>query len=81
MFFCKSFLSYAPASDDARAYSFSVFRTCVHGYVRMCAQMYVLLYQCVYVHTYVHTFIQKDIHSYVRDPVRLRLRHLHQVEF
>ena len=35
------------------------------GYVRM----YVLLYECVYIRTYV------------RDPVRLRLRHLYQVEF
>ena len=31
--------------------------------------MYVLLYECVYIRTYV------------RDPVRLRLRHLYQVEF
>ena len=31
--------------------------------------MYVLLYKCVYVRTYI------------RDPVRLRLRHLYQVEF
>ena len=33
----------------------------------MCIRMYVLLYKCVYVRTY--------------DPVRLRLRHLYQVEF
>ena len=38
-----------------------------------CVRMYVLLYECVYVRTYIHT--------YVRDPVRLRLRHLYQVEF
>ena len=35
--------------------------------------MYVLLIECVYVRTYIHT--------YVRDTVRLRLRHLYQVEF
>ena len=44
---------YAPTSDDARAYriSFSVFCTCVHGYVhmnvcpsvRMCVRTYVIL--------------------------------------
>ena len=56
---------YTPASDDAGAYSFSVFRTCVCAYhckfsVQMC------------VRTYVHT--------YVCDPFRLRLRHLYQVE-
>ena len=33
--------------------------------------MYVLLYECVYVHEYM----------YLRDPVRLRLRLLYQVEF
>ena len=33
-----------------------------------CVQIYVLLYECVYVHTYV------------LDPVRLRLRHLYEVK-
>ena len=42
---------------------------CVRGYVYTCVRIYVLLYECVYIHTYV------------RDPVRLRLRHLYQVEF
>ena len=36
--------------------------------------MYVLLYEYVYVCTYVIVLM------YMRDPVRLRLRHLYQVE-
>ena len=36
-------------------------------------------------HTNVHPSVRmcarKNIHIYVRDPVRLRLRHLYQVEF
>ena len=48
------------------AYSFSVFRMCIHGYVCTCVQMYILLNECVYVRTIT---------------VRLRLRHLYQVEF
>ena len=54
------------------AYSFFGFL-----YVGMCAQMYVFLYECVYIHTYIYTYV----HTYVRDPVRLRLRHLYEVEF
>ena len=42
-------------------------------YVGSCVGMYVLLYKCVYVCMYIH--------MYVCDPVRLRLRHLYQVEF
>ena len=50
------------------AFSFSVFRTCVRGYVLTNVRPSVRM--CV--RTYVRT--------YVRDPVRLRLRHLYQVE-
>ena len=57
---------YAPASDDTRG---TVFRFSIRAYVGKCVRMYVLLYECVYVHRYVHV------------PVRLRLRHLYQVEF
>ena len=39
----------------------------------MCVKMYAFLYECVYVRMYVHT--------YVCDPVKLRLRHFYQVEF
>ena len=49
------------------AYRFSVFRTWIRAY-----ECTVRLYECVYVRTYVHT--------YICDPVRLRLRHLYQVE-
>ena len=55
------------------AYSFLIFRMCVLGYMCTCKCMYILLYECVYICTYIHT--------YVPDPVRLRLRHLYQVEF
>ena len=41
--------------------------------VRMCVRMNVLMY----VHTYVCTYVR----TYICDPVRLRLRHLYQVEF
>ena len=49
------------------AYSFLGFR--------MCVRMYIFLYECVYVRTYVR------VPTYIHDPVRLRLRHLYQVEF
>ena len=52
-----------------RAYSFSVFSMCVNGY--MCTNVRPSVQMCV--HTYIH--------MYVRDPVRLGLRHLYQVEF
>ena len=39
------------------AYSFSVFRTCIRGYVRTCVQMYVLLYECVYVRAYIRMYV------------------------
>ena len=47
------------------AYSFSVFHTWVHAYVRM----------------NVRPSVRMCVHTYIRDPVRLRLRHLYQVEF
>ena len=49
------------------AYGFSVFRTCVHGYMGTCVCVYKCTSFCMNV--------------YVQDPVRLRLRHLYQVEF
>ena len=52
------------------AYSFSVLRTCVHGFMRRCTNVRPSVRMCV--RMYVHT--------YVRDPVRLRLRHLYQVK-
>ena len=47
------------------AYSFSVFHTCIRGYMR----------------TNVRPSVRMCVHRYVRDPVRLGLRHLYQVEF
>ena len=44
------------------AYSFPVFRTCVRGYVRTNARPSVRM--CV----------RTNVHTYVGDPVRLRLR-------
>ena len=38
-------------------------------YVGTCIRIYILQYECVYIYTYV------------RDPVRLRFRHLYQVKF
>ena len=49
------------------AYSFSVFRTCILGYVRTNVHLFVRMCVCTYICTC--------------DPVRLRLRHLYQVEF
>ena len=47
------------------AFSFSVFCTCLRGYVR----------------TNVHPSVRMWVHTYIHDPVRLRLRHLYQVKF
>ena len=41
----------------------------------------VFLMCCAYVRMNIHPFVQMCLHTYVRDPVRLRLRHLYQVEF
>ena len=36
---------------------------------------------CGYVHTNVHPSVRMCVRKYIRDPVRLRLSHLYQVEF
>ena len=51
------------------AYSFLVFSMCIRGYVRTNVRPSVRMCVRMYIHTYVH------------DPIRLRLRHLYQVEF
>ena len=47
-------------------YNFSVFRTWVRAY------------ECT---SFVRMCVRTYVHTYVRDPVRLGLRHLYQVEF
>ena len=51
------------------AYSFSVLRMCVRGYMRTNLRPSVRMCVCT------------NVHTYVSDPVILRLRHLYQVEF
>ena len=55
------------------AYSFLVFRTCICGYVLM--NVHPSVRMCV--RTYLS--MRMYVHTYVRDPVRLRLRHLYHL--